>query len=161
MCRVLTGLLTVCFLTAFAPAPFPRSPRRGGGEEINLQSFQGTWRAVKLEGIEQNGGKREIPWGIAAVRVQDDLWTFLNKGDTENAKYRLDIDGTKKPSTIDFYSDGTPRRNQGGKPSMVGIMRRQGDTVHILYYSTGAEKRPQNFDNPPVGWWLLTLERRK
>jgi uncharacterized protein (TIGR03067 family) len=160
MGRVVTALLAVCVLTAFAPAPFPKPPRRGG-EEINLQGFQGTWRSVKLEGIEQNGGKREIPWGIAAVRVQNDLWTFLNKGETENAKYRLVIDGTRKPPTIDFYSEGRGGREQGGKPYMVGVMKRQGDIVQILYFSTGPENRARSFDNPPVGWWLLTLERRK
>lgn len=160
MRRLAVALIATLGLTAFAPAPLPKPARRDAGEQINLQSFQGTWRSVKLEQIEQGGGKREIPWNIAAVRIQDDLWTFINTGETENAKYWLLIEGTKRPPTIDFYTQRAGQGNQAGKPYMVGILKRQGDTVYILYFSTNPENRARSFENPPVGWWLLTLERR-
>jgi hypothetical protein len=43
---------------------------------------------------------------------------------------------------------------------MLGVIRRDGDTVLILAMSgVPKEQRPANFDNPPVGWWLMTLKR--
>jgi len=110
MSRAALALLAFCTLTAFAPAPFPKYSRRDDGQTaVSLHLFQGKWRSVKLEDIKHDGARTDTSWQITAVRVKDDLWTFLNKGDAENAKYRLTIDGTRKPATIDFYSEGVNR----------------------------------------------------
>ena len=41
---------------------------------------------------------------------------------------------------------------------MVGIIRRKGNRVEILYL-TGSHEKPKTFDPPPEGWWLLILQR--
>jgi uncharacterized protein (TIGR03067 family) len=150
------GLLVVLLLPAFAPAPFPRT-KRAGEQSMNLDRFQGKWRSVKLEGVGENGVYYHIAWQITAVRVDGAQWTFLQEGDVENAKYVLVIDGSKRPAHIDFYS-GT-KRESGAVPYMLGLIRRDGNVVKILYYTATADKRARNFENPPTGWWLLTLEK--
>jgi hypothetical protein len=103
-----------------------------------------------------NGDKKKIDWGVTTIKVVGEQWTFMF-GDNENAKYVLVIDGSRRPATIDFYS-GT-KRQDGVAPYMVGLIKREGNRVTILYFSTTADKRATSFDSPPQGWWLLTLEK--
>lgn len=152
---VAMAFLAAFALTAFAPAPFPRT-KRGDEENINLQKFQGEWRSLGLKGINSNGDTHEINWGVTSIKVEGELWTFMF-GQTENAKYVLVIDGTRKPATIDFYAGTT--RTKEARPYMVGLIKRQGTRVTILYYSTTPEQRAKSFENPPANWWLLTLEK--
>jgi len=42
---------------------------------------------------------------------------------------------------------------------MLGLIRREGNRVQILYYTAAPENRARSFEDPPAGWWLLTLER--
>jgi hypothetical protein len=42
--------------------------------------------------------------------------------------------------------------------SMIGIVRRKGNRVDILYYAAG-HTRPTSFENIPINWWLLELQR--
>jgi uncharacterized protein (TIGR03067 family) len=154
--RLLLALITLLVLTAFAPAPFPRSKReRETFDEINLKSFQGTWKVISMEVIEQGNVPKRIPWNITHVRVKGDHWSYL-VNQAENSNYRMAIDGTRKPASIDWYTDGA----QPNRPGMVGLIRRQGDRVRILYYVTTPENRATSFDDPPVNWWLLTLQRQ-
>jgi uncharacterized protein (TIGR03067 family) len=154
--RVTVALLAVLALTAFAPAPFPRA-KRSDEPNVTLDRFQGKWRMVKLEGVGQGGTYSPIDWQIKAIRVEGAQWTFLEEGDHENAKYVLVIDPSKRPAHIDFYS-GTTRASTAA-PYMLGLIRRNGNVVKILYFTTTAAKRAQSFERPPVGWWLLTLQK--
>jgi hypothetical protein len=43
---------------------------------------------------------------------------------------------------------------------MMGLIRRQGDTLQILYRAN-ATARPASFENPPMGFYLMTLKREK
>ena len=153
--RIVVALVAASALTAFAPAPIPR-PRRGSEEGINLAKFQGEWRSLGLQVIGVNGEKSTINWGVTSIKVVGAQWTFMF-GDQKNAEYVLVIDGSKRPATIDFYS-GT-KREQSATPYMVGLIKREGNRVTILYFSTTADKRATSFESPPQGWWLLTLEK--
>src|SRR5262245_23137193 len=143
--RVGLALLAASVLTAFAPAPLPRA-KRGDEQNINLAKFQGEWRSLGLKGCNRNGETYDINWSVTSVKVHGEQWTFMT-GDGENAKYVLVIDGGRRPATIDFYS-GT-KRQDGVAPYMLGLIKREGNRVKILYYATTADKRPASFANPP------------
>jgi hypothetical protein len=66
----------------------------------------------------------------------------------------MNVEPNQKPAAINWYV-GQQKEN----PGMVGIIRREGDRVTILYYATNPNQRPKTFDNPPVGWWILTLRK--
>jgi uncharacterized protein (TIGR03067 family) len=152
--RLIVALVALAALPAFAPAPFPRPARRGDPNAISLQLMQGDWRAVSFETIGPNGQRDKIGLWFQHVRVKGERWTYLvNRA--ENLSYRLAIDGNRRPGWIDYYVlQGKPTQ-----PGMVGLIRREGNRVTILYYGTTPEKRAQTFSNAPVGWWLLVLER--
>jgi uncharacterized protein (TIGR03067 family) len=160
--RTLLALIALFALTAFAPAPFPKAARRGGGgDEISVAHFQGYWKLVRMETIEQAGGRSEWKdWGIAGVRVKGDVWTYIETNQKENASYSLAIPEKKGPSSIDWHSVG-PRR-EGERPSMLGLIKRDGDTVQIIAYSgVQPDQRPKRWDEPPIGWWQMTLQRSR
>jgi uncharacterized protein (TIGR03067 family) len=135
-------------LTAFAPAPFPKPLHERTA--IDLNHFQGTWKVVDHHNWA-TGQKLRTPWSITRIRVQKDRWTLL-AGTTENASYRIELDPKKKPCTVDW-------RGTRGEALWLGLIRRDGDTVEVLYFS--ATQRPGNFDNPPTGSYLITLKREK
>jgi uncharacterized protein (TIGR03067 family) len=153
--RIGITLLALFTATAFAPAPFPRT-KRGDDQTFNLARFQGEWRSLGLKGYDSAGGTYDINWSVTSVKVVGEQWTFMC-GTAQNAQYVLIIDGSRRPAAIDFYS-GTARTKEA-KPYMLGLIKRQGNRVTILYYATTADKRPASFDRPPSGWWLLTLEK--
>jgi uncharacterized protein (TIGR03067 family) len=153
--RVIVALIALSGLTAFAPAPFPKSGRRGDPGVISLQNFQGNWRAVSFDSVGPNNQRSKIGLWFESVRVKGDTWIYV-VGGKENLSYRLVIDGDKRPALIDYYEvQGKPER-----PGMVGIMRREGNRVTILYYATTPDARAKSFENVPVNWWLLVLERQ-
>jgi len=142
---------------AFAPAPFPRSKRDGDREGIDMARFQGTWKVISMEIVEANNRRNRLSdWGdsgITGVRVKGNQWTYLQNGG-ENASYLVNIDTSQKPTAINWYTGSLKEQ-----PGMLGLIRRDGDKVTILYYSTTPDNRPRTFENPPVGWWVLTLRR--
>jgi uncharacterized protein (TIGR03067 family) len=162
MSRLVLALASLICLTAFAPAPFPRPERRGGGTDIDMKSFQGTWKVISMEIVQGNGqNQRLTDWGwqttgTTGVRVKGDRWTYLNNG-RDSSSYRVDIDPTKKPAAIDWFTGLNKGAND--RPGMLGLIRREGSRLTILYYATGPENRPKVFENPPRGWWILKLER--
>jgi hypothetical protein len=160
MFRVIVALIVLLGLTAFAPAPFPRAARRGGdGDAISLQHFQGKWEHARIEWIEPNGKRRE--WqngGIVAVRVKDDQWIYLSKGDVVNVTYTITVQEGRGATAIDWHSSGLNGQKQ--PPFMLGLIKRDGDTVQILgRMGVSVDQRPKRWNDPPVGWWLMTLKR--
>jgi uncharacterized protein (TIGR03067 family) len=158
--RILLALLAVAGLTAFAPAPFPRPKRdRGSGDEISLQTVQGTWRVVSMQRTSRDGKHMPHKWAITHIRIRDDKWTFMEANNVENTSYRLKVDGTKQPGLLDYYS--WMDNNANVKQSvMVGAIRRKGNMVEILYLP-GNHQKPTTFDPPPEGWWLLVLQKER
>jgi uncharacterized protein (TIGR03067 family) len=156
MARVALSLAAVLALTAFAPAPFPRAGR-GGGESslITLSTLQGTWRVTGMVRYAQDGSSAPHKWQITGVTVVGDRWTFL-RGEAPTNSYLIAIDSARSPATLDF----SPPREGGGGISGLGIIRRRGDVVEIVYYF-GKVPRAQSFDRPPAGQYLLTLQRQR
>jgi uncharacterized protein (TIGR03067 family) len=161
--RLLLALGVFLGVTAFAPAPFPKLQRERDRNEIDMEIFQGTWGVVSMEIVQQGGGRNRLTdWGIdsngtTAVQIRGDRWTYLSRGQ-EMSSYRMNID-TGKPAGINWYTSLT--RPEGGQeaPGMFGLIRREGNRVTILYQAIGSEQRPKTFDDPPNGWWILTLKR--
>ena len=74
-----------------------------------------------------------------------------------NASYSLTVEDRRGPAAIDWYAVGQAGQ---GAPSMLGLIRRDGDVVRILGSSSAKQAdRPKDWDAPPNGWWLMTLER--
>lgn len=154
--RLVMVMLTVGVM-AFAPAPFPRSRGRADPTEISLRTFQGTWKIVKRQEAGQQG--QYYPQSIGTVthiRIADDLWSFMP--DTyPGARLNIAIDSTKRPVQLNFYSPSDPKRSVYG----VALMRRQENTIEILYTWGGEPNRSLAFETPKNGHWLMILERVK
>jgi uncharacterized protein (TIGR03067 family) len=146
--RLLAALIALAGLTAFAPAPFPK-PRQER-TLIDLTRFQGTWKVIGHHNYPA-GQKQRAEWSITHIRIAKDRWTLLEAA-RENATYRIGLDPKKKPCEVDWRSDQ-------GRILWMGIIRRDGDVVEVLYLS--ATQRPADFDKPPAGSYLITLRRAK
>jgi uncharacterized protein (TIGR03067 family) len=138
---------------AFAPAPFPKTQRRGQSDEITLQSFQGRWRVVRMQ-LSQSGAP-PIPYrsSYTHARVVQDRWTFMVQ-QTEGVNQTIVIDHNNKPPFLTFY-DWPRSSNVSG----VALIRRVGHQVQIAYRWGGVENRPVSFERLPQGLWIVTLER--
>lgn len=150
------GLILLLLLgpLAFAPAPFPKTARREPEPETSLKSFQGTWRIVSLEDTLANGRRVRTAVSVTHVRISGDRWTFL-PDNYAGARLDIAIDHAKTPAQLTFYRAGDATKKTYG----VGLIRRQGDEVKILYCWGGEEGRPRTFDPAPDGYYLLTLRR--
>ena len=147
--------LLVLLSLAFAPAPFPKAPGRAGADQISLRTFQGAWKVVSIESVDQSGGKNPIHWNVTRVRVEGDRMTYLADG-RDLGQDRLSIaDG--KPALIDFY----PLDREDGKPYRVGLIKREGGRVIMLFYQVGPEARARSFEQPPPSWWWAVFERER
>jgi hypothetical protein len=93
----------------------------------------------------------------ARIEVSEGNWSFVRspaaKGGGRKVSYRLVVHPTYKPIRLDGMRAGSD------VPYMRGIVRRQGDTVEVLYRFGG--DHPDNFDKPPAGCWRITMRREK
>jgi len=148
--RLLVALLALAGLTAFAPAPFPRSRR--GEQAVDLNNLQGTWKIVSR--LQYRSGRKqpqlEIKSSGTHIRVAGKNWISL-EGPKALVTWQITLDPTKKPCAIDWHF-GQPQ-----SPSWVGLIRRKGGQVEVLYHS--APQRPTNFDTLPEGTYILVLQR--
>jgi uncharacterized protein (TIGR03067 family) len=161
MIRVSLALVVLLALTAFAPAPFPKVARHGsGGDAISLQHFQGKWELVRNETIAPNGKRSEWKNGnLVAVRVKGNQWIYLEKDDVVHITYTITVQEGRGAVAIDWHSGG-PKGQK--RPFMLGLIKRDGDTVQILGRNgVRPDERPKRWDNPPVGWWLMTLQKSR
>ena len=151
--RLLLACLALVGATAFAPAPFPRS-RKAALEGVTVERIQGDWTILQLHMTEANGGKRDQGKSLSRIRIEKDRWTFCNSDPARpSIGYLLSIDPKRTPVAIDLSVLGQ------SKPYGTGIIRRKGNLMHVLY-SFGKE-RPTGFENPPAGYWHLTLQFTK
>jgi uncharacterized protein (TIGR03067 family) len=149
--RLIVAVVALSGLTAFAPAPLPRA-RRARGPDFDLARFQGLWKVATVETVTRRGKYAEDGWGATQVRVQGDKWTYFERGQ-RNASYRIRIDPTKAPATIDFFH----LDDKEGRPYVFGLIRRKEGGIEILFSSMTLGQRAGSFDAPPLGWWVLTL----
>jgi hypothetical protein len=147
--RTAVVLLAVLGLTAFAPAPFPRTQRQGPSPEITLQTFQGRWRITSLVTSCANGQHVPFSWPATHVRISGNRWDFLNNDSLIDSR-NLSIDPKKKPAHLNFTDD--VRKG-------VGLIRRQGAQVQVMYTWGDEASRANSFEPPPDGHWLITLQR--
>jgi uncharacterized protein (TIGR03067 family) len=146
--RLLIAVLAVMCLTAFAPAPFPR-PRRER-EETDLNRIQGTWRIIdRYQWVGDQ--KTKPPATTTHIRIAGENW-FSKTGQNESGGWRIRVDPTKKPCHIDWV-------NANGQPSYVGLVRRRGDVIEVMYHSV--PDRPASFEAPPANTTLLIMQREQ
>jgi len=153
--RLAVALLLLAGPAAFAPAPFPKKVRPGSEPDVSLKSFQGTWRIVSIHSTRPDG--RHIPEtvSVTSIRVSKDRWTFL-PDNYSGARLDLAIDHSKTPAQLTFYSVGDQKRKT---PHGVGLIRRCGGRIEILYAWGGESVRPRAFEPAPDAYYLMTLER--
>src|SRR5262249_4485884 len=138
--------------TAFAPAPLPKKPQRVDPSAVSLANVQGDWRVVSFEEvIGPNDLRQSVKW-FTGVRIKGEHLTYRNDQGDVHRPIQIAIDGDKRPATIDFFQGSTD-------PCFVGIVRRQGNRFTILYYHTTRDRRATSFENVPLHWWVLELER--
>ena len=152
--RLVLALLVVFGLTAFAPAPFPRSERRDSTAKISLRTLQGRWRAIKWENSRPDGKHEPDPKPPinVFVRIAQDRWTFMD-GDQEGNTLVISVEPAKSAAHLNFYSRPDKQTSYG-----TGLLRRQGTALQLAF-RWHAKERPTSFDRLPDGFWIVTLER--
>jgi hypothetical protein len=149
--RSLTALVVVSTLTAFAPAPFPKTRRDRGSEGITAQDLQGVWKAIGIEEKQTDGRMKKIPWGYTQIIIRGDHWSFRSDGKEGHALWMTLLDDAR----VDLR---TSNRREDSVVGLAGILKRRGNTLLLLYTFPPA-KRPTNFDQIPAGCRLMTLEK--
>lgn len=151
MRRLLLAVIALGLLTAFAPAPFPRTSR-GPRDEMSLRFCQATWEVVDHEYYTRDNVKSKSPWSVSHVRISGSRWTLLERGQ-ERGSYTIAVDGTTKPAQIDWF----PLEQPNAATLWRGLIKREGDRVLILYSSPG--NRASDFDSVRAGSFLITVRR--
>jgi uncharacterized protein (TIGR03067 family) len=150
--RIGLALLVLIGLTAFAPAPFPKSGRRGQSDEITLQSFQGRWRVTNMQSSRGNGQHVPYNWNVTHIRVTSNRWEFVS-GNAGGSFMTISIDPARKPAHLNFYN-GPADKNVHG----VGLIRRHEGKVQVIYTWGNETVRP-TFEPPVERGWIITMVR--
>jgi uncharacterized protein (TIGR03067 family) len=148
--RLFVALIVVMGLTAFAPAPLPRRDTRPK-DGVDVASLVGSWKATRL--LSNNIPIDVASNGVSNVTITVNQWVF-SSGPNNRTEYDLKIDHTKKPAEINFYHKG---RRTDGAPYGTGIIKREGNKIRIIYH--WSRRVPMSFDNPPRGFYDLTLQQ--
>jgi uncharacterized protein (TIGR03067 family) len=151
--RPLFAALVLAGLTAFAPAPLPRSQRGKGDGALSLSELQGTWTVTKLQMTRGNGQLTDSRAQMSQVRISGDRWSFVYGTGPADVNYTIRVDHRLRPPQLDFYR----LTSKDTEPYGVGILRRDGDSVQLVY--TWGGSRAASFESPPEGHWLITLRR--
>jgi uncharacterized protein (TIGR03067 family) len=145
----------VAHLTAFAPAPLPKRDRGEKADGVALTQIQGLWIVEKLELTRREGQLAADGNYPTKVRIEGDQWSFFNRNDRKPSDYTVTIDSNTNPPQLDIYKS----REQAGSPDGTGILWRQGNQMKLMY--SWGKTRPTSWENPPAGYWLLTLKRAR
>jgi uncharacterized protein (TIGR03067 family) len=128
------------------------------------KKLQGTWKIVSWQ---QNGGKPMTPPSERWVIKGDQLTSWWNvdpraKGAAPVATYKLKIDPTRKPKTIDQRFD---LKESKGANWTMGIYEVDGDNLKICFSNDGngnEKNRPGDFTcAKDSGRILYTFKREK
>lgn len=150
----LLAVIVAATLTAFAPAPLPRRERAVALDGLAIPGLVGTWDVVKLQTTAGNGSLSDAGTYLKEVRIEPARWTFVyREANRAVVPYALTIHHNLTPAPINFYSGTTV----SGQPYGTGIIRRQGNKLTVIY--SWGSARPTSFENPPSGYWVLTLQR--
>src|SRR5262245_15092808 len=136
MMRVLLALMVLLTLTAFAPAPFPKTQRRGAGDEITLATFQGNWKVTNMRTARANGMHEPYSWSVTHIYIEKNLWHFSYNNKPDGGR-PINIDPTKKPAHFHFVNQGKDGETVNGP----GLIRRVGNKVEIIYTWGTADAR--------------------
>ena len=154
--RLALAALVLFALTAFSPAPFPKTQRERKLSGLSLEAMQGTWIVVKLQTTNAKGLPADGGTYLKDVQIDGDRWSFVyREGRSNTVNYTIRIDDKVKPPQLNFYTGG----NKDGQPYGKGILKRDHNTVQLLY--TWGGSRTTSFEQPPDGQWLITLQRTK
>jgi len=153
--RLAIGLVALISLTAFAPAPLPRPPKKPAQAPL-LQQLQGTWQMVGTERL-LNGGRRITSKTTAKIRIEKNRWSYVyDNGGKERVgvTYNISLDPSRTPAWFDLSREGNPQ------PQMKGVIGLDGDTLRFCYVlgSRSDLGRPFN-TNLGEGQILMTLRR--
>ena len=154
--RLAFAALVLFGLTAFAPAPFPKTLRERKFEGLSLEAMQGIWTVSKLQTTHANGQPTDSGTYLKEIQIDGHRWSFVYREGRNNAvHYNIRIDHKIKPPQLNFYSGGA----KDGQPYGRGILKRENNTVQLMYTWGGA--RATSFEQPPEGHWLITLQRTR
>jgi uncharacterized protein (TIGR03067 family) len=152
--RLLLALLALSGLTAFAPAPLPKPPRRGAVGPLDLKRLQGVWVVEKAERTTA-GAYRVVKDPVTHILIEGDLWVFMQGKAKRSSEFRLVLpDPTRTPVWFTFRAKNQPA---GGTD---GLLTEEKDGRVRVLYNWGSP-RPASFENPPAGYWALTLRREQ
>jgi len=175
------AVMALVGLTAFAPAPFIKSPRERNPGDV-LAALQGTWSTIEKQRAGPNG--RMMNYSTTQkIRIEKDTWRTMTAAEIRKgggggggpgpgggkgkafgrASYKIELTTSVRPTEFRL------KRTTGLSETdyMVGILQVNGDTVKILYRlgSSAAfgnqveDVAPRSFDPVPEGWYLMTIKR--
>jgi hypothetical protein len=139
-------LLSLALLAlAFAPAPLPKRQNRDK-DSLAVAHLVGTWRSTGLYYPPDTTKHDAAQGGVGHITITPTQWTF---GKGRGITYDLIVHHDKRPVEIDLMHVG--RQEPYGR----GLIRREGDTIRIVYSWSGS--RPTSFDQS--GCIVLTMVR--
>ena len=148
--RLALALLALVGPAAFAPAPFPRAERRRQSDEITLESFTGRWRVQRMQTSRGSGRHEDYNWATTHIVVANGRWEFRTSDRVGNG-FPISVTPAGRESRLNFLLDNDRTRVQG-----VGLIRRHGPGVQVIYTWGGEDRRP-TFQPPHEGGWIITL----
>jgi uncharacterized protein (TIGR03067 family) len=138
-------LLLVLLSLGLAPAPLPRP----GPSKADMEKMRGTWSVVRVE--PPGPHERMFDPAFKAV-IADGAFTQLNSQGEPAARWKLTLDGRKKPGRL-TTAEG----------ALLAIYTIEGDVLRISFYSDGAttKLRPSAFEVRDPRQQTVTYRRVK
>lgn len=160
--RLLTAILAIAGLTAFAPAPQYKAPKVV--PQTLMQRLQGDWEMVNTE--RTLNGRKVLTKSTSRIRIEGNTWSYLyNNGTTwyTSTSYTIGLDENHKPTHMDLKR----AFNGGERVQMAGIVSVEGDTLKFCYSlggiinadGTRTAPRPNAMNPLPDNAYLMTYKR--
>jgi uncharacterized protein (TIGR03067 family) len=147
----------VAAMVAAVVVLFGVSLARGGDAKADLDKIQGTWKVESIK--ESKGGDPADKMAKDfVVTVKDDVMT-ITLASTKNklVSYKLTLDPSKNPKTIDFkHADGEDK----GKTER-GIYKIEGDSFTFCVNDFDKDRPAAFATKDGTGISLVTLKRSK
>jgi uncharacterized protein (TIGR03067 family) len=142
-------------LTAFAPAPFPRSRPRSDRAALSLKELQGLWQVVRRESVtsDENLPVQETR-ATSSVLIHGSKWASFDIEGLEMSRYTIAVHASARPARIEWSLAG---KCGEVKQPWVGLLRREGGYVQVLCARPG--EQALDFEAMPSGSVLITLRK--
>jgi uncharacterized protein (TIGR03067 family) len=150
--RLLMALASVILLVGLAPLP-PKKTDKEADSKKALKELEGDWAIDRYELPSRAADIKHVATGI---QIKNGTWSQYTDGDETRivtASYKLKIDTSKKPPTIDMEYSASR------KLSRVGIFQLDGDKLIIVYSLGGGTARPSSIKERGTNQYRLTLSR--